>query len=278
MSPFDAIILGVVQGITEFLPISSSGHLILVENFLRLDVDQLKSFDIALHLGTLFAVLVYFFRDILALFQGFWEIILRILAKSSGKLHQEKIFHSPMQKQVGYLVLASMPAVIVGGLGGDFFDNYFRHSKSVAFFLVFIGLLFFVAEYFYKKMPRRELNLKNSFIIGLVQALALIPGVSRSGSTIAAGIGQGVEREQAARFSFLLGAIVTFGALCLGFIKIARGSLTAITPDVLVMGIVTSFIFGIFSIGFLMKFLKNHSLGVFGAYRIVFGILILLFL
>ena len=141
--------------------------------------------------------------------------------------------------------------------------------------LIVIGLVFFVAESIYKKLTKENVCLQSALLIGVAQTLALIPGVSRSGSTICAGIFQGVLREKAARFSFLLGGATTFGAIVYGLLKMISGKMGVVSLDIVAIGILTSFISGMFAIGFLMRFLKNNSLVSFGVYRIVLGAIIL---
>lgn len=264
MTIFEALILGIIQGITEFLPISSSGHLILVENALGLHIESLKSFDIALHLGTLFAILIYFKNDFLNL----------------GKNALQGKF-----EHIGWLVLATLPAVIVGAYYRDSIDTLFRNPMSVAIVLFVFSLVFIIAE----KYPRtknipliqpektRLGNAKRILFIGVMQALALIPGISRSGATISAGLMLGVERARSARFSFLLGAIAISGASVIGFKDLLSDTTTYFELPIFTVGILSSAIAGYITIKFLMKFLTHHTLIPFAYYRMGIAVLYMIF-
>lgn len=238
-----SIILGALQGITEFLPISSSGHLVLAESVLGLKVEALKSFDVAVHMGTLVSILVYFWKDVLGLLKGklFWII-----------------------------VVGTIPAVIAGLFLGDKIDEIFRDVKMIGVSMMCTAILFLIAEYVNKNSAKSGVNFVKSFFIGLFQAVALIPGVSRSGSTISAGLLQKMERAEAARFSFLLGIPAIAGAGVLTFMSGDKaGEGFELAPSL--VGFFVSAIIGFFSIYFLMKFLKNHSLKIFSLYLLVVG-------
>ncbi|MFC1750764.1 undecaprenyl-diphosphate phosphatase, partial [Pseudomonadota bacterium] len=173
----------IVQGITEFLPISSSGHLIIVEKFMELPVEDLKGFDIAVHFGTLAAIFAYFWKDFAGLFQS-------LVKKDDKKNH----------KLLSYMIIGTIPAVIIGLFLGDLLDLHFRNPTSVSIMLIVVGIFFFIAEYIREKIETKSINLPKAVVIGCAQALALIPGTSRSGATISAGLVLGLKREEAARF------------------------------------------------------------------------------
>jgi len=273
MNITQALILGLIQGITEFLPISSSGHLIIAENLMRLKVDALKSFDIAVHFGTLLAILFYFRKDFARLIEGFfWQIGKKIGLKSTQEAAQK---NEPWAKLSGWLIAGTMPAVLVGFFFSDYLDAQFRNGPSVAVTMILVGTMFFVAEYVAAKAKKNELNLKHAVLIGVAQALALIPGVSRSGATIASGIALGLKRETAAKFSFWLGAVAIAAASLYSLLKTAKGDLPLPPFDILSAGIITSFLSGYAAIIFLMQFLKKHTLLLFGVYRVVFGFTLL---
>ncbi|MFA5947847.1 MAG: undecaprenyl-diphosphatase UppP [Candidatus Gracilibacteria bacterium] len=274
MNYFDSLFLGALQGITEFLPISSSGHLVILEHLLGLKVEALKSFDVSLHIGSLVAILFYFRKDFYELFATFFKSIFKLKID----------FSDAYTKMIFYLVAGSIPAVVVGVLFEDQIDTFFRNSRNVFINMIIVGVIFLLAEFVYKKYYKNPVNevgkigIKNVIIIGIAQAIAIIPGVSRSGSTITAGLFCGVKREIAARFSFLLGSIAIFGAGLLTAIKELKGEsdFALVGFSNLSLGFFSSLVFSFLAISFLMKFLKNHSLAVFAVYRIAIGVIGLL--
>lgn len=247
MNILEALLLGLVQGITEFLPISSSGHLVVMESLLDLRVEELKEFDIALHVGTLLAILVYFRRDLLR--KEWWP----------------------------WLIVGSIPAAIVGFALEDQIDATFRNADSVAFLLMGVGALFFIPQ----RVNKNPLTWWRVFFIGCAQAVALIPGVSRSGATIFTGMQLGVNREEAARFSFLLGAIAIAGAGLFKALPLQTSSVSfgiVSSFGIMSAGFLAAFVSSLLAVSWLMKFLKTHSFRTFGLYRLAVGALILLFL
>jgi undecaprenyl-diphosphatase len=199
----EAVILGVVQGLTEFLPVSSSGHLLLGQYFLGLDQDQFGlAFDVALHMGTLVAIVSYFWRDLIRMALAF--------LRSFG--HRDLV-NDPDQR-LAYLVIAStVPATLIGFLFERFFENTVRSPWVVVFNFVFVGVLFLVAEAAGSRSRQAsKLGFGEAVGIGLAQAAALVPGVSRSGATITLGLFLGLRREEAARFSFLMSVPIIAGA------------------------------------------------------------------
>lgn len=260
-----AILLGTLQGITEFLPISSSGHLALVEHFIKLpanlEAGNLIIFDIFLHGGSLLAILIYFWKD--------WLVVLKEIWKSLSTLSIKKDQISTK------LAIATIPAIIAGLAFGNHFD-IFRNPKSISLTFILVGLFFIYAERKGRDRNYESVGFKKGLIIGLAQSLALIPGVSRAGTTIATGTLLGIKREMAAKFSFLLGGIAILAANVYGLISLKQGA--AIPPlSFTLIGAATSFVVSLLSVHFLMKYLKNHSLRVFSAYLIAMGILILSF-
>ena len=258
MDFLDAIYLGILQGITEFLPVSSSGHLVLGEKFLGLDVEELKSFDVIVHMGTLLAIVLYFWKDV-------WGMIKALFGKSRE-----------YEMLIVYIIVVTVPAVLAGLFLEDAIDSTFRNVISVGLWMILVGVFFILGERFFKKVKKGKMSVKKAVIIGLAQSLALIPGVSRSGSTIVAGLFQGIKRDEAARFSFLLGIPAIAGAGLYTMLKMPMeggwstdGGL--IGSDILLVGFVSAFIAGIASIVFLMRFLKKHSLVVFSVYLFILG-------
>lgn len=292
MDLFQSFILGALQGITEFLPISSSGHLVLGEHFFGLNTAALKSFDITVHMGTLLAILIYFWKDVWKMIKTFFELI-------TGKTS----LSNPYAKLILYIVIGTIPAVIAGLLLNDWIDENFRNIKTVGTFMILVGSTFYLGEYVYQRYYQSSLktvivktvnkikdffsseggneevqglNLRKAIVIGCAQSIALLPGVSRSGSTIVAGLFQGVERSSAARFSFLLGIPVIAGAGILTFMGDGSAIVEAVPYSSLAIGFITSFVFGMLSISFLMHFLKRFSLNIFAVYLVIVGVITIL--
>lgn len=260
-----AVILGALQGITEFLPISSSGHLIIMESFLKLPItlDQMELFDIFLHGGSLLAIVIYFWKDWVNVFKEFFAMI------KNRKLNKNSMTFK--------LVIATIPAIIVGLLFKDYIGGPMRNLHSIATFFIIIGIIYFYVAWKGENNKENNVSTKNSLLIGISQSLALIPGISRAGSTIATGVFLGLKREVAARFSFMLGGIAILAANVYALVSINNG---AIVPDLkfTLIGFCTSFIVSFITIAFLLKYLQKHTLRAFGYYLIIAGSLIWMFL
>lgn len=271
MSVWEAILLGLVQGITEFLPISSSGHLILVPWLFGWDEPGLM-FSVGVHLGTLAAVIIFFWRDLVSM----------TLALPRGVVSGQPL-RDPMSRLALIIVVGSIPAAIVGLTAGDALDEFFHAGGGenlaialVALMLIVVGLALGWAERVAThRRPIDDITMKDGVLIGLGQALALFPGVSRSGGTITAGLFLGFRREAAARFSFLLGVPAVLGAGLFELRTLLDNGLSDGELPVFAAGILTSAIVGYLSIAFLLRFLVRHSTLVFIAYRIGLGLLVL---
>ena len=259
MNPLHATVLGILQGLTEVLPISSSAHLILVPWLLKWPESGI-TFDVALHLGTFIALCLYFWREII-------ELVVNFLGGLTDR------FHTPQSRLPLYIVLATIPAAIVGKTLEQPIEDIFRKSPLlIAIFLIMFGLLLAFADTTgAKRWKMDRMTLQAAFIIGLAQCLALIPGVSRSGITITAALLLGYNREAAARFSFLLSLPIVAGAAVLKLGHLAKHGIPAGEGGPLVIGIATSAVFGYFSIAFLLKLVQRHSLYPFVWYRLVAG-------
>ncbi|MCL5666242.1 MAG: undecaprenyl-diphosphatase UppP [Patescibacteria group bacterium] len=261
MTLVQAVVLGVVQGLGEFLPISSSAHLILAPWFFHWK-DPGLGFDVALHLGTLLAVLAYFRQDVWHLIKGFWHS----LWPSTRDL-QENIY----QKLAWFIVIASVPGAIIGKLLEAKAEAAFRAPLLIAGTMAGFGVLLWLADVLGQKAKNLDrITWKDSALIGLSQALAVIPGVSRSGSTIAAGLGLKMKRADAARFSFLMSMPIILGA---GLVNISHFRDGATTLE-LAVGFVTAAVFGFLSIKFLLRYLSNHGFGLFVWYRLALAVII----
>jgi undecaprenyl-diphosphatase len=253
----EAVLLGVVQGLTEFLPVSSSGHLLLGQYFLGMDQDRFGlSFDAAIHTGTVLAVVWFFRKDLLAMARAF----VRSLPRPD---------FSDTEVRMAYLVLvATIPAALIGFLFEDFFATEVRSPWVVVFNLVFVGVLFLVAEAVGRKTRSAfKLGPLGAFSVGLAQAAALVPGVSRSGATITCGLFLGLRREEAARFSFLMSVPVTAAAAGLSLVEAAGEGLDGHEAAMFLAGSACSAVVGYLAIRFLLRFLVNHSLRIFAYYR-----------
>lgn len=253
MSIWQAIMMGIIQGLGEFLPISSSGHLVLAPWLFNWQVPGL-TFDIALHMGTLLAVVLYFWKDWFNLFHA---------AITGKNKENRRIFW--------YLVFASIPAAVAGVLFNDIIENTLRSPIIVGAMLIIFGIILYLADK--KRQVRRldSMNLRDALLIGTAQAIALIPGVSRSGITMTAARMFSYTREEAARFSFLLSTPVIFGA---GVLEMSNINPAEINLPFIV-GVLASAIVGLLCISFLMQFIKKCSFNIFVGYRVVLGIVII---
>lgn len=262
-----AAILGIVQGLTEFLPISSSAHLILVPKLLGWNDPFIDStaFDVMLHMGTLVALLVYFWRD-----------LIEILGAWLASIRERRIGADPQRRLAWLLVVSVIPAAILGAGLESFFDQTFReHYQWIALFVIVGATLLWLGER--RGRQTRGLDgmvMRDAVTIGAAQALALFPGVSRSGITIAAGLLLGLTRESAARFSFLMAVPVIAGAGIWKARTLVGASLGGAQVNELVVGVVTSAVFGFIAIAFLLRFLRTNPTTVFIAYRIVLAAVI----
>ncbi|HLB51667.1 undecaprenyl-diphosphatase UppP [candidate division WWE3 bacterium RIFCSPHIGHO2_12_FULL_38_15] len=268
---FQALVLGAVQGLTEFLPVSSSAHLIIVPSLLGWDKQPLV-FDTTLHLATALALVIYFFNDLKkilsALFSDYY----------SSKLVFNK--YSSEGKLGIYILIGTIPAGVVGLLFGNLIENSFREITGTITFLAVGTFLLLLAEKYYSKKNGKvlgeKLNFAKSLFIGFFQSLALLPGISRSGATISSGMFSGLSREEAARFSFLLSVPVVIMAAMFKILSSSQDFNQAFLPEILA-GFVSSIIFSLIAIKFLMSFVKKNKLYIFAVYRILL-IIVLLFL
>jgi undecaprenyl-diphosphatase len=263
-----AILFGIVEGITEWLPISSTGHMIILNEFVNLDCTDefLEMFLVVIQLGAILAVVILF-----------WNKIFPFQFKDKTKPVIE------MDKIMLWLkiIVACIPAAVVGLLFDDVFEALFYHAIPVALALIIFGIAFIAVERMNKgKKPKvrklSDISFKTAFIIGLFQLIAAIfPGTSRSGATIVGALLIGVSRSVAAEFTFFLAIPVMFGASLLKIVKFGL-SFTALEAGVLIIGMLVAFFVSIFVIKFLMDYIKKHDFQIFGWYRIVLGIIVIL--
>lgn len=264
-----AAILGIIEGITEWLPISSTGHLILADQFIQLKESPqfMEMFNVVIQLGAILAVVILYFH--------------KLNPFSPKKTSVQKNETWSLWAKV---VIACIPSAVIGLLFDDWLEAHFYKFVPVAIMLIVYGILFIVIENTNEaRHPKvttfKELTFKTAFIIGLFQVLALIPGTSRSGATILGAILIGCSRYVSAEFSFFLGIPTMFGASALKIVKFfAEGNtFTAANIVVLLVGCIVSFVVSVWAIKFLMKFIQNHDFKPFGWYRIVLGIILLVY-
>jgi len=260
MTLIQSIILGIIQGIGEFLPISSSAHLILVPYLFGWNEGSM-AFDIALHFGTLLAVLVIFFKE-------WWNLFIGAFNKVVKKKD------SVNNKMFWYLIIATIPGALAGLLLDDVVENVFRKQIwLIALFLAIMGVLIYIGDkwaskhYKNKETTFEKISLKQAFLVGCSQAFAVLPGFSRSGTTILAGRLMGINKEAITKFTFLLSVPIIAGATVLKL-----GDLV-INKEVII-GIATSFVVGIISIKFLLSYIKKHDFSVFAFYRVIIAIIV----
>ena len=249
MTPLAALILGIVQGLTEFLPVSSSAHLALIHwafGWTSTPAEDLM-FDVAVHFGTLVAILAYFGRD--------WVSFLR-----------------RRDRMVAYVVVGCLPGALAGAVLEDKAATIFRYPLQIAVLLAAMGLVLAAAERWGRReRPLEQMGWADTLWVGVLQALAIMPGVSRAGITMTTGLFRGLTREAAARFSFLLGAPIILGAAIYEMPDALRSGLTAADLLPFGVGIAASAVVGYLCIGFLMSYLRTRSTGLFVGYRLVFG-------
>lgn len=262
MNIIQALILGIIQGLTELLPISSSAHLNIIpwifdwsksEEF----VSAFEGFDVALHVGTLLAIVLFFFKDWIKLIKGGYEQV----------VNKKKSFEGRM---FWYIVAATIPGGIIGFILDKFVGDALNKPIIIAIALIVMGIVLYIADEKSKSTVKlKEMNFKQTFLIGLSQCLAFIPGVSRSGVTMTTARIMGIERKSAAKYSFLLSTPIVFAAAVLKFKDF-------VFSPAFFIGILTSFIVGVFVIKFLLKYLQKGNYKVFAIYRIIFGVFIII--
>ncbi|MBZ2174282.1 undecaprenyl-diphosphate phosphatase [Schnuerera sp. xch1] len=258
------VILGIVEGVTEWLPISSTGHMILVEEFIELNASEAfkEMFFVVIQLGAIMAVVLLYFH--------------KLNPFSLKKLKQEKIDTIKIWYKV---IVGVIPAAVLGLLFDDWLNEHLYNYQTVAITLIFYGIMFIIIEN--RNKYRRsniktfnDLTYKTAFLIGMFQVLSLIPGTSRSGATILGAIILGTSRHIAAEYSFFLSIPVMFGASALKLVKFGF-SFTGMEIIILLVGMIVAFIVSVIAIRFLMRYIKNNDFKVFGWYRIVLGILVI---
>lgn len=263
-----SVLLGAVQGITEFAPVSSSGHLLALREMFRVDLSQSLAFDLALHLGTFFAVAIYFRVEILKYLAAVIEIF--IPGRQADRVDLNAI---------RALIYATLPAAALGFIFGEAIENVFRNVWTVIISLAAGAILFFLVE----RMATHDreftgLSIGRALYIGVAQVLAFIPGVSRSGITIIAGMSVKLKREEAARFSFLLSLPTIAGAAVFKLVEINWQTLPLFELWMFILGFTASLTAGFFVIKYFLRFVQHNKLNVFGWYRLGVAFVLLIWL
>ena len=268
MDIIQAIIIGLVQGLTEFLPVSSSAHLIFAQQALGLS-DVGLAFDVLLHVGTLVAVVTYFFSDIVNMIKGFF---LSLIDLKDRKFMQE-VRRDPYKKLAWLTIAATIPVGVVGVLFNDLVEELFTGLTVPAFFLLITGCLLYASQRMNSgKIDLSNMTLKESLIMGCGQALAVLPGLSRSGTTIAAGLFSGLDKEFAAKFSFILSIPAILGAGVFQLKDLSGGS---VEIGACIAGFVVAAVSGYLAISFLLKLIREKSLDIFAYYCWIVGVVVL---
>ena len=263
-----AIVLGLVQGLSEFLPISSSGHLLLTPWLFGWndfsDVSVEKAFDVALHLGTLIAVIAYFRKDLVVYVRDGLRMVVQ---KEKPRTNEGRL--------AWLLVVASIPAALFGAIAGNWIDEHLGKPVIIAASLIFFGLLLAWADRRLGKRKFEEMNSRDAIVIGLAQVIALKPGTSRSGISISAARILGFDRDTAVRFSFLLSVPVTAGAVAVKLLELFKDGIPEGLVMPMIVGIVTAGISGWLAVAGLLKLIRSKSFDAFVIYRVIAGVAIL---
>ena len=256
MELFQGLLLGALQGLTEFLPVSSTGHLIVVRELLGLTENLGLALDAMLHLATALAVIIYFRSDLVAI--------------ARGTLQKDPTARMMLLA----LILGTIPAAVLGFFLEEWMDTAFRSSLLVAGALILGSLIFLIAE----RLGRQDrvLTVRKGFLVGLFQALALIPGMSRSGMTIAGGLLMGLSRVEAARFGFLLSFPIILGAGLKKLFELLSTGALETSASLIAAGGITAFLFGLAAIHFMIRFVKTHSLMPFVWYRLALASVVII--
>lgn len=260
----NATFLGVIQGLTEFIPVSSSGHLVLFRAWVGTETGYALAFDAVLQLATTMAVLVYFFKDIC----GYVQTGIRWLFREPVAPHDRTLLFA--------LIVGTIPAVVAGLLLEDAMDTLFRNPSLVAYTLLIGALIMYIADRYAKQQT--QLTPARGLVVGLFQVLALIPGFSRSGMTIAGGLFTGMDRVAATRFSFLLAFPILLGSGIKKLLDLYQLQLLSVVGPSLILGSLVAFVVGLCAIHFLLSYLKRNTLTLFIWYRVVLAVILFIVL
>jgi undecaprenyl-diphosphatase len=269
LSDWQALVLGITQGATELLPVSSSGHLILVPwaagwHYLQENPDFNKTFDVALHLGTLIAVVLYFWRDVVRLARAWWQSVKRRQVETAD------------ERIAWYVFIATVPAALAGAAGESFIEKKLGDPWQIAILLAVFAILLWIADHVPPRRSMEDIGWKGALGVGLAQCLALMPGTSRSGVTITAARFLKLNRDDAARLSFFLLIPIVFGAAVLKGAKVAADGLPPGSAGPFVVGMLAAAVVGLAAIWALLGYVRRHTYTVFVVYRLVLSAAILI--
>lgn len=271
MNVIKAIILGIVQGLTEFLPVSSSGHLAVTQQLLNIPEDQILFFTTMLHLGTLFSVFLVYSKDIIIIIREFLHLIGEIFTGKGFKINNE-------HRKLGfYIIIATIPTGLMGLLLGNVFASFYTSTVIIGIALIITGTLLWIAEKSNSgRRDIRDMNTIDAIIVGIFQGLAITPGISRSGSTIVGSLFRGFNKELATKFSFLISIPAILGASVLEFKDALSVGTGDITTDILIAGMLAAFLSGLLAIKSLINFIKKEKLYYFSFYTWIIGAIVIL--
>ena len=258
MEFIDSFLLGLIQGLTEFLPISSSGHLVLGEAILGGKIDKSITFEVVVHFGTLCSILIYYYKDIKDILGSLWGLVI------NPSEFTNKVSEDSNIKLSGFILLSMVPALIVGLTLKETIENIFLDPFPVSIMLLVTGVILFLTRF--RDQFSNDLDTSSAFGIGLAQAFAILPGISRSGSTISLGLYLGIKREKVANFSFLMVIPVIAGAMLLEMIDMIAMGIPMASVWSLVIGFLTSFISGYFALKYLIIMLQSKGIHPFAWY------------
>ena len=273
MTYLQAVILGLVQGLAEFLPISSSGHLALLENFFGIEEDNMLFFTVLLHFGTLMAVFVVFWQDIWELLKELVLTIRDLIGRKGLRLEER-----PVRKLGVMIIVACIPTAIIGFVFGDIFESFYSKPVVIAFMLIITALLLIAADTWGGgNRTITDLNYRNSIFIGIVQGLAIIPGISRSGSTLFASLICKLDREFAVKFVFLISIPTILGSLILELPDGIREGLNGQPVGPVIVGVIVAFASGLFAVKVMLRVVSNKKLKYFSYYLFAVALAVIVY-
>ena len=271
MTILKAIILGIIQGLTEFLPVSSSGHLAVTQQLLKVPEDRILFFTIMLHLGTLFSIFFVYSKDIAIIIVEFFRLFKEAVTGKGFRINNE-------HRKLGvFIIIATIPTGIMGILLGNIFESFFSSTLIIGIALLITGTLLWMAENFGSgRRDIRDMHWSDAPIVGIFQGLAIAPGISRSGSTIVGSLFRGLNKELATKFSFLISIPSILGAAILEFKDVFEIGMGDISVGVTIVGVLTAFISGLFAIRTLISLIKKEKLYYFSFYTWAVGLIVII--